>query len=101
MCPAISPKERAVPNAPCGVESSFCIYICFPRISVVPNAPCGVERAEERVGSMEKGQFLMHRVELKVAREISSVRFKEKFLMHRVELKGLNVIIDCAFTEGS
>jgi hypothetical protein len=37
---------------------------------------------------LENKVFLMHRVELKVAREIVSVLFKEKFLMHRVELKG-------------
>ena len=56
-----------VPNAPCGVERPEVeVTIRPPR--GVPNAPCGVERGMERIGELLPKLFLMHRVELKAAR---------------------------------
>ncbi len=54
----------SVPNAPCGVESSY-YWLHELKDCPVPNAPCGVERVISFCPLVSSRQFLMHRVELK------------------------------------
>ena len=60
-----------VPNAPCGVERLVEFLFCVGKVKKpVPNAPCGVERkalTQRPLGSLT---FLMHRVELKVSKDV-------------------------------
>jgi hypothetical protein len=58
-------KDLAVPNAPCGVESTACSET-VAGAEYVPNAPCGVERKKREISPPKIHMFLMHRVELKV-----------------------------------
>jgi hypothetical protein len=76
-----------VPNVPCGVESALEGWELFKELCV-PNAPCGVESIASKVNTLTPSWFLMHRVELKDALQISNNVNFVKFLMHRVELKG-------------
>jgi hypothetical protein len=77
-----------VPNAPCGVESTYSSGVLQGPGRSVPNAPCGVESIEnvDKVGK-RVFEFLMHRVELKARRTTTLTPFISVFLMHRVELK--------------
>ena len=67
-------SAKAVPNAPCGVES-FLVRFLWTRFQPVPNAPCGVESPLNRLKDKDFVLFLMHRVELKD---------KQKLLNHQV-----------------
>ena len=62
------------------------IYRLFAK---VPNAPCGVESMRWDTHLWDGLGFLMHRVELKVKREVSVMLKQLSFLMQRVELRGV------------
>ncbi len=60
-----------VPNAPCGVERRKRKALRSCQFMSVPNAPCGVESSVFGLFVIGFFMFLMHRVELKVKKDLS------------------------------
>ena len=62
-----------VPNLPCGVERL--LFVCMVKaLRYVPNLPCGVERRSLGIEDKDlKVEFLIYRVELKVALSFNKI----------------------------
>ena len=74
------------------VELKVIINMCdWQWVLNVPNAPCGVESRPRQTQKALSSLFLMHRVELKDARDFADQSPQSvEFLMYRVELKVLS-----------